>query len=70
MIETEPQVGLPCVVRYLADNQFYRSKILKLNDTTAKVLFVDYGNTQVTPLSELKRITAKYMQLPLLVTTN
>jgi hypothetical protein len=68
MIETEPQVGLPCVVRYTVDNQYYRSKILKLNDSAAKVLFVDYGNTQDTPLNEIKRMIAKYMDLPLLVT--
>lgn len=67
MVETEPRVGLPCVVRYTDDNQFYRSIILKLNERTAKVLFVDYGNTQDTPLGELKRMLSKFMQLPMMV---
>ena len=67
MIETEPRVGLPCVVRYTDDNQFYRSEILELNESTAKVLFVDYGNTQETPLGELKQMTPKFMHLPMMV---
>ena len=40
MIEKEPQIGLPCVVRYTEDKQFYRSEIVKLNDKGAEVLFL------------------------------
>lgn len=67
MVEKEPTVGLPCVVRFTEDNLFYRSQILELNESKANVLFVDYGNSQETPRSDLKRMTTDYMQLPQMV---
>ncbi len=68
MIEKEPQVGLPCVVRYTVDNSFYRSEITKLDDRTAEILFVDYGNSQKTPLGNVRRMDSKFMGLPQMVT--
>lgn len=39
-----------------------------MDDKAANVLFVDYGNEQSnTPLSELKRITSQFLQVPQLV---
>jgi hypothetical protein len=69
MIEKEPQIGLPCVVRYTEDKQFYRSEITQLNDKVAEVLFLDYGNSQKTPLCNVKRMDPKFMQLPQMVIT-
>lgn len=66
-MEDKPSVGLPCVVQYNEDKRFYRSQILSIRDQVAKVLFVDYGNEQDTPLSELKRIIPRFMELPQLV---
>lgn len=67
MIEKEPEIGLPCVVRYTNDNHFYRGQITKLNNKTARVLFVDYGNSQDTPVDEIKRMEPKFMQLAQMV---
>ena len=67
LMEDKPSVGLPCVVQYNEDKRFYRSQILSIRDQVAKVLFVDYGNEQDTPLSELKRIIPRFMELPQLV---
>lgn len=65
--EDQPRVGLPCVVRYLDDQLYYRSKIIAIRDQRADVLFVDYGNKQDTPLTELKRIVPRFMKCPQLV---
>ena len=69
MTEKDPQVGLPCVARYTMDNNFYRSEITKLDERTAEVLFVDYGNSQTTPLGDLRRMESKFMELFQMVTT-
>jgi hypothetical protein len=60
-------VGLPCVARFTEDERYYRSKILFVGDQVAKVLFVDYGNEQETPISQLKRMVPRFMQCPQLV---
>lgn len=68
--EDEPAVGLPCVVKYLEDGLYYRSRITSIDGDTAEVLFVDYGNSQKTPLNELKRIHPEFMKFPQLVSCN
>lgn len=68
LMETEPTVGSPCVVRFTEDQRYYRSQIIAIRDQIAEVLFVDYGNEQDTPLSELKRMIPRFMQFPQLVT--
>lgn len=66
-VEDAPSVGLPCVVRFKADDRFYRSQILSIHGQFAQVLFVDYGNEQETPLKELKRIHPRFIQCPQMV---
>lgn len=47
---------MACVAPY-EDNgveQFYRARILAIDRTEAEVLFVDYGNANMVPLSGLK----------------
>ena len=63
-------MGLPCVARFTEDGRFYRSKILAIVDQVAKVLFVDYGNEQETPISQLRRMVTRFMQCRQLVTEN
>ena len=67
LVETEPRIGLPCVVRFKDDSKFYRSVITNINDQTADVLFVDFGNSQSTPLSEIRRIAPQFVEFPQLV---
>uniref|UniRef100_A0A0P6EK20 Tudor domain-containing protein n=1 Tax=Daphnia magna TaxID=35525 RepID=A0A0P6EK20_9CRUS len=64
LVEDQPKVGLPCVARFTEDGRYYRSRILTIQDSVAKVLFVDYGNEQDTPLSQLKRIVPRFMKFP------
>jgi len=67
LLEDSPSVGLPCVARYQADGIYYRAQIHNIKGQFAKVIFVDYGNEQYTPLKELKRIIPSFLQIPKLV---
>lgn len=61
--------GSACVVQYEEDSQWYRGQVLQLSDSPATiqlvtVLFVDYGNTQLSSLKQLKAIDEEFIQLP------
>ena len=47
---------MACVAPYedAGVEQFYRAKILKIEQNNAQVLFIDYGNVNLVPLSGLK----------------
>lgn len=64
LVEDEPSEGLACVVKFNDDGRYYRTRIISIEDDTAEVLFVDYGNMQTTPLTELKRIHPDFMEFP------
>jgi hypothetical protein len=56
----DPQVSSACVVQYDEDNVWYHGQILKYCDPLgATVLFVDYGNTQLVPVKQIKSIEQK-----------
>ena len=56
--------GVLCVTQFKEDEAFYRAQILSASDTEVKVLFVDYGNTQVCKPVELFPIPASLAQEP------
>lgn len=64
LLEDQPSVGLPCVARFVEAGRYHRSQILTIHDEVAEVLFVDCGMKQDTPLSQLKRIIARFMTFP------
>ena len=49
------------------DQRFYRSQIIDIKGDVARVLFVDHGNEQDTPLQDLKRIVPDFLTFPKLV---
>lgn len=59
-----PKVGAPCVAQFLEDGQWYRGKVIDVNETEVEILFVDYGNTQRGPLDSVKAIIEEFVQLP------
>ena len=67
LLEDKPSLGLPCVARFTEDSRYYRLQILSIQNEMAEILFVDYGNQQDTPLSQLKRITPRFMEFPQMV---
>ena len=59
-----PQVGAPCVAKYLIDGDWYRGKIVGVTKTELEILFVDYGNSQRGPLDSAKVISEEFTKLP------
>ena len=47
---------MPCLAPYVDGEveKYYRAKILNIERNEAEVVFVDYGNINVVPLSGLK----------------
>lgn len=58
-----PTVGQPCVAKY-SDGGWYRGRITCLNGTDAEVFFVDYGNSQTTPVADIKVAETKFLAVP------
>lgn len=56
--------GVLCVTRFKDDGALYRAQILSASDTKVKVLFVDYGNTQICRPVELFPIPASLAATP------
>ena len=61
---TNAQVGAACVAKYLADDGWYRGKIVEVDGSEIVVLFVDYGNQQRSPLHLAKIIDEEFVALP------
>lgn len=56
--------GTLCVTRFKEDGALYRAQILSASETRVKVLFVDYGNTQICEPVELFPIPASLAAAP------
>ena len=56
--------GVLCVTRFKEDGALYRAQILFASETRVKVLFVDYGNTQICEPVELFPIPASLVATP------
>ncbi|XP_074643884.1 protein tudor-like [Tubulanus polymorphus] len=60
-----PAVNSPCVAQYSDDDTWYRAILLSVaDDATGEVEFVDYGNSEMKPLAELKTLSPIFAQHP------
>ena len=60
-----PKVGDLCVAQFSADDEWYRAKVLSVNaNGNVNVLFVDYGNKELTQATKLAHIPAGFETLP------
>jgi len=59
----KPLPGNPCLVRY-TDRCWYRAIVEELSDDCATVTYIDYGNTDTVPLSELHCLPAHLGEWP------
>ncbi|XP_060592483.1 tudor domain-containing protein 1-like [Ruditapes philippinarum] len=61
-----PKVGLPCCAQFGYDQCWYRAVIVSVYQETQQilVLFVDYGNSEVTTYNKLRAIPPSYLTLP------
>lgn len=57
-------VGMACCAKFTDDNQWYRAEIIDIIDSSASVLFVDYGNTDVVQVHSLKQLTENLLKKP------
>ena len=57
-------VGDFCVAKFQEDGLYYRARVLKVQGNRALVQFVDYGNEESTPVSELKILLQKLCHIP------
>ncbi|KAF0294170.1 Tudor domain-containing protein 1 [Amphibalanus amphitrite] len=77
--ETQPQTGRPVAARCVrgrvdgggvtggrgfTDGAWYRALVRSVSPTELRVLFVDYGNCEVVPRREVKRLKEEHCRLP------
>lgn len=62
--EPHPTIGSPCVARFTEDGLHYWAEIISIVEEIAIIYFVDFGNQQQTPLSELKGMLPDFMVYP------
>lgn len=55
---------MACVARYAADGKLYRSEIVSLDDKTARLRFVDYGNEEDIDVNQLLPLYAQLAVFP------
>lgn len=60
----EVKVGQICLAHYVVDNVWYRAKVLEVDEDTAKVQYVDFGNTCVLERRQLKLATPDFCRTP------
>lgn len=61
-----PQPGQICCARYHEDMHFYRAVIIEVEDNSINVYFLDFGNTETVPLSDVRILLPEFQELPAL----
>ena len=61
-----PVPGQPCAAQFADDSQWYRCRVEEVDTPSnrARVIFVDFGNTQIVKFSELKQLPSEFILLP------
>jgi len=58
-------VGDICCARYATDGAWYRAVVESISsDEAVSVLFVDYGNSEVTSRAEIRQLTDQFWSIP------
>ena len=62
----QPSPGQPCAVQFADDQKWYRGQIEAVDAATsrAKVLFVDFGNSDIVNITSLKQLQPELILLP------
>ncbi|XP_071818978.1 RING finger protein 17-like isoform X1 [Apostichopus japonicus] len=62
-----PQLDMICVAKYASDKKWYRAQVIGLpGKQQIEVLYIDYGNTATVPYSQIRKITEKFLKLPVM----
>lgn len=52
-------MGEVCLTLFAEDGKWYRSVCLDINDQSAHILYIDFGNSEEVPLDRIKPIPNK-----------
>lgn len=55
--------GLPCVAQFAEDGMWYRASVIKVVEDKVEVSYVDFGNSEVVPLSAIRQ-EMPFMEVP------
>ncbi|XP_063079530.1 tudor domain-containing 6 isoform X2 [Engraulis encrasicolus] len=58
-----PQVGVWCAA-LSEDGTYYRAKVQTVNGRQTSIFFIDYGNTEIVDIQNLRQLPSKYQMLP------
>ncbi|KAH0621947.1 hypothetical protein JD844_023713 [Phrynosoma platyrhinos] len=61
-----PEPGKLCCARYSKDNNFYRAIIIKVEDNSVTVSFLDFGNTAIVSFFDVRILLPEFLELPAL----
>lgn len=61
-ITTKMMIGMACLARYAEDNSLYRAVIQKVQANGCRVTFIDYGNSDFVPFTEIFQIPQKFLE--------
>ncbi|XP_067050162.1 tudor domain-containing protein 1-like isoform X2 [Acropora muricata] len=60
-----PYKGLLCAARFTEDKIWYRALVTGVNsDDTVNVVYVDFGNCETLPFSDIRKLPDMYLRLP------
>ncbi|NWR86185.1 TDRD1 protein, partial [Furnarius figulus] len=60
----QPKLGEACCARFSGNGRWYRAIVLEASPSAVKVLYADYGNTEILPLSKVLPISDSFLKLP------
>ncbi|GFU49790.1 RING finger protein 17 [Trichonephila clavipes] len=59
-----PMPGNPCCAKYSFDDNWYRCEVTDLTENGAVVLYVDYGNSEIVSLNDLRELDRQFIDFP------
>lgn len=60
---TNPREGEACCAMFTEDDGWYRAVVTKVTGSTVGVTYLDYGNSEVIPMSRVKVLSSKFTVL-------
>ena len=60
----QPVVGGFYMAKYSVDQAWFRAKAMQVSPSSVEVYYLDYGNSESLPFSEVKQLVAKFASLP------